>query len=351
MCSGPPRSLTKALVVAAWVAMAGCVGPTAPPSADKLAGTDYAPAWPPPPAQARIKLVRNIGGAEDLGIEPSNWRRVVDWLVGNDPVSLVRPTSVVSSSNGTIYVADPGIQAIHRFDTQRARHDLIRRSGGLPLSSPIGLSLGGDDRLYITDSALRKIYVLDRNADAAVPMHTSRELQQPTGIAVDQDGHQMFVVDTARHEVLTFDLRGRLLFKFGGPGSNSGRFNFPTFIWHDAKRNRIWVTDSLNFRIQEFDEKGRFVSSFGQLGDATGSLSRPKGVATDSEGQVYVVDAMFHSLQIFDPAGQFLLHVGDQGSRPGQFWLPTGLFIDRRNHIFVADSFNKRVQEFRYLAD
>lgn len=351
MLSDRTSSFMKVVFLTACAVVYGCVGPAAPPSAEDRSDAEHHPSWPAPPAQARIRLVRNIGGAEDLGIEPSSWRRVVDWLTGNQPVSLVRPVSVASSTDGTIYVADPGVRSVHRFDIRHARHDLIGRAGDLPLESPIGLSLGGDDRLYVTDSALKKVFVLGRGSDVAVPLQTNHQLEQPTGIAVDQQGKRVFVVDTARHEVVAFSMNGTLLFKFGGRGSSSGRFNYPTFIWHDADRKRLWVTDSLNFRVQEFDEKGQFLSSFGQLGDATGSFSRPKGVATDSEGHIYLVDAMFHSMQIFDPTGQLLLHIGDQGQSPGQFWLPAGLFIDRHDHIFVADSFNKRVQEFRYLAD
>ena len=39
------------------------------------------------------------------------------------------------------------------------------------------------------------------------------------------------------------------------------------------------------------------------------------------------------------------------GLAPGQFRLPAGICITEDNTIFVADSVNRRIQEFKYLAD
>ena len=57
-----------------------------------------------------------------------------------------------------------------------------------------------------------------------------------------------------------------------------------------------YVSDAMNFRIQVLNSAGEVISSFGETGDATGYLARPKGVATDSYGNIYVVDALFLSL-------------------------------------------------------
>jgi sugar lactone lactonase YvrE len=107
----------------------------------------------------------------------------------------------------------------------------------------------------------------------------------------------------------------------------------------------------MNFRIQKVDTKGRPLQSIGSIGNVTGSFSRPKGVATDSEGNLYVVDALFDNIQIFDKQGRFLMHWGEGGIEPGYFWLPTGIAIDVHDRIWVADTYNRRIQVFKRMDD
>jgi len=77
-------------------------------------------------------------------------------------------------------------------------------------------------------------------------------------------------------------------------------------------------------------------------------MYRPKGIGSDSEGNLYVVDGIFDTVQAFDRQGRLLFYFGQSGDGPTQFQLPAGLFIDRNDRIYVVDSFNRRVQVFRY---
>ncbi len=76
-------------------------------------------------------------------------------------------------------------------------------------------------------------------------------------------------------------------------------------------------------------------------------MARPKGVATDSRGNIYVADALFHVVQIFDAEGNFLYSFGRQGQDKGEFWMPAGIYIDEQDYIYVADSYNARIQIFQ----
>jgi DNA-binding beta-propeller fold protein YncE len=335
-------------LAAVCLAIAGCVSP-GPADSEHPAGTATA-VWPPPPEAARLALLQTISTAADLGIRKSLWNRLLGWVTGEEDIALLRPASVVVKPDETLFVADPGIMAVHRFDRRAGRHDVLLPQGGGPFYSPVALALANDGRVFVADSVLRRIFVIDPGADSAVPMATGEELGRPTGMTVDRGRERLYVVDTARHRVLALSLGGDLLFAFGGRGTGDGQFNYPTFVWHDGSSDRLWVTDSLNFRIQAFDAEGLFVAAFGEPGNVSGRFARPKGVATDGEGHVYVVDALHHGMQIFDPSGRLLLFVGEQGSDAGQFWLPSGVFIDPEDRVFVADSFNKRVQVFQYLA-
>ena len=209
------------------------------------------------------------------------------------------------------------------------------------------LRLRAEHRM-IVELAVHAADQIEPGAKRAKPLTLATTLRQPTGVVFDPIGQQLFVVDTAAHQVVAIGLDGQERARFGRRGDGNGEFNFPTLIGRDHD-GRLYVTDSLNFRIQLFDAQGRFISRFGRLGNATGDLSRPKGVATDRFGHVYVIDSMFHVLQIFDRNGVFLLDIGGQGQAAGEFWLPTGLYVGDNDTIYIADSHNQRVQVMRYI--
>lgn len=334
------RALPAAVTVLAMMA-GGCVTPQGQGEGSPM------PVWPSPPAAARVAFVKSFSTPEHLGIDKGFLQRLADLLFGGRDARLARPLAVAVVGD-VIYVADPGAKGVHRFDPRGSRYDLLQAEGGTALTSPVGLARGGKGEVYVTDSALGRVFVIHPGAKFAATVPLQGDLKQPTGIAADAASGRLFVVDTARHAVLVFGADGSLQATIGRHGTADGEFNYPTLAWRDT-HGRLHVTDSLNFRTQVFDERGGFFGKFGRHGDGTGDSARQKGVATDSRGHVYVVDSLFHAVQIFDGAGRFLLSVGDQGSERGQFWLPVGIFITDDDSIYVADTYNGRVQVFRYV--
>ena len=330
--------MTTALLGA--VLVAACAAPPPRPPEPPLF-------WPPPPAQARITHLESISRPADAGIQRGFFRRLVDLVFGARDERLVRPMAVVST-DGMLFVADPGARGVHRFDRRAGDYAVIRRAKDQPLPSPVGLALGAAGEVYVSDSELRAIFVIRPGAKLATPVAISAALAQPTGLAYDAAHARLFVADTAAHCVRVFDRDGNLVATIGRRGTDNGEFNFPTLLWR-TPQGRLYVTDAMNFRVQMFDESGQFAGKFGGAGDGTGDLPREKGVATDRYGHVYIVDSLFHAVQIFNESGQLLLSLGALGHGRGEFWLPTGIFIGEDDRVYVADSYNRRVQVFRYL--
>lgn len=316
---------------------------TAPPAARPV---EPPLQWPAAPEPARIVFVQTISRAEDLGIRENWLKRIGAWLFGPEDLHFVRPMAVVEVS-GILYVADPGMQGLHRLDRAGGSHRLLRQADGRPLPSPIGLA-ADRNRVYVVDSSLRKVFVADAQSTALVELPLQIDMTQPTGVAIDPQHGHLIIVDTGTHRIHRFDRDGALVASIGQRGRGDGEFNFPTMIWHDGS-GRLYVSDTLNFRIQVFDREGLYLSKFGRAGDTGGDLSRHKGVATDSHGHIYVVDSLHNAVQIFDTNGRFLIGVGDRGREAGEFWLPAGIFISSDDTIYVADSYNRRVQVFRYI--
>ncbi|UCE88358.1 MAG: 6-bladed beta-propeller, partial [Pseudomonadota bacterium] len=311
--------------------LAGCAQPTRQPVQEQEL------VWPARPAAPRIAFVREFATPDDLGIKRGFWKWLSDVFTGGEDLHLVRPMAVLVARAGLIYVADPGAGAVHRFDTVKGKHLLIKRADGRPLVSPVGLALDSRGLVYVTDSDLNAVFTIAPEAEVATPLALAAPLEQPTGIAIDPVADRVFVVETAAHRVSVFSRDGQLLARHGGRGNGDGEFNFPTLIWNGTG-GLLYVTDALNFRVQILEKDGRFLGLFGEAGDGTGHMSRPKGVATDRNGHVYVVDTLFHTVQIFDARGNFLLNFGNQGQKAGEFWMPTGIFIADNDTIYIADS-------------
>ena len=299
--------------------------------------------WPAPPQQPKIKYLYAFRGPGDLGFRPSFFERLVEFFAGEENRRMVRPYAI-AADDGLIAVADPGLRAMHLFDTDNEDYTAINEVADEQLVSPVGVAFG-PDRIYLADSALGKVFILDRKGGY---LSTIKGLKRPTGITYHRESKRLFVTDTLGHKIVAFDADGKQILSFGSRGSADGEFNYPSHVTvHD---NTLYVNDTMNFKVQAFDIDGRILFSFGQVGDGSGNFAQPKGVGTDSAGNLYVVDAIFDKVQIFDDQGHFLLAFGDQGNRAGEFWLPTGIFI-MRNKIFVADSYNERIQVFEFVGD
>jgi len=300
--------------------------------------------WPPPPAEPCVVYVQSITCPADVGIRPPTLKRIANWITGNDRdnAPLIKPFGLALDDPGDLLLTDTGAADVCCLDRARKKWLRWEQAGKTRFVSPVAVARHRDT-VYVADSGLGKVLAFDLKGKPRFEI--ARELERPSGLVIF--GDRLFIVDAQLHQVVTCDLRGGFISKFGRRGSAPGEFNFPTHIAADAG-GRLFVTDSLNCRIQVFDSTGRFQRIIGSPGDGPGHFSRPKGVALDQRGHIYVVDAIFDNVQVFDDQGRLLLNWGETGPDPGQFWLPNGIAISRDNVIYVADSYNRRIQVFRY---
>lgn len=329
------------LLVAAAAAH-GCASRGTPP-----AERDGAPlVWPSPPARPRIRFVKSVSRPSDLGRGPSLGQRLKRFFTGDVDEGFARPAAI-ASRGARLYVADPGAPALWILDRESGSATRLSELAQEPLVSPVGVAAGPQGVVFLSDSALARIFALDP-AGKAVRSFAQDGLRRPAGIAYDPQRDRLYAADSAAHCVWVFGGDGSSLGAIGKRGTGPGEFNFPTHVAVDRDGGLV-VTDSLNFRVQRFGADGAFAAQFGTQGDAGGSFAGPKGIALDGAGHIYVVDALFDAVQIFDGGGRYLLTFGERGPLSGQFWLPGGLSIDSGNQIYVADSHNRRIQIFEYL--
>ena len=311
------------------------------------------PVWPLPPEEPRIKYLRSFRSVEDFARrKPSKWKTL---LLGNDPAerapeTLVKPYGVAVSKAGRVYVTDTAARRVFVFDAENRVVAFLGDTGTGKVTKPIGVAVDDSlERVFVADATLRRIFGYGPDGQLVVSIGHEGEFENPSGLAADSKRQRIYLADSKKHQVFCYSsVDGRLVRTIGSRGTDDGQFNFPTNLFVDAQ-GRLYVADTLNFRVAVFDADGGFLKSIGSQGDTPGKLNRPKGVGVDSEGHVYVADTSFNNFQIFDQSGQLLLFVGTAGRDAGEFLLPAGLFVDSSDYIYVVDQGNARVQMFQYL--
>jgi DNA-binding beta-propeller fold protein YncE len=316
--------------------------------------------WPPEPEVPRYMYAGQLLGEANFRRPEAGavegLRGVLRWVVGlivgeSKPVELQRPQSGAVDEAGRIYVTDVSRQAVYVFDPVGGRLDVWEKAEGLAnFATPVAVAVA-NGVAYVSDAELGIVARIDARADAHGSPQSSLGrgiLKRPTGLALDAQRGEIYVSDTASHDIKVLDLSGALKRVLGRRGEGEGEFNYPTHLAFAG--GQLYVTDTMNSRIQVLDgASGRVTRSFGARGLYVGNLVRPKGVAVDSEGNVYVVESYHDHLLVFDRLGRFLMGIGGLGAESGKFYLPAGVWTDRLNRVFVADMFNGRVVMFQHL--
>lgn len=135
-------------------------------------------------------------------------------------------------------------------------------------------------------------------------------LDRPIGLAIGPSG-DLYISDLSmRISQLTPD--GKVVRRWGSPGSGSGQFDFVPAGANANVQGRIgvgpdgkvYVSDSDNHRVQVFTADGRFIREFGSLGSGFGQFTIPGDVSADVVGNVYVLDDGLMRLTKFSPTGE-----------------------------------------------
>ena len=298
------------------------------------------------------ELIGEQNFVEPEGKEKNRFVEALKWLAGifenPNPVVLQRPQSGVVDENGRILITDVSRAAVFVFDPGNGRLDVWEFARGFRrFASPTGIALGPAGRVFVADSELREVFVLDATGKGTSLIDSS-QLERPNGLAWDPAEGLLYVADTQAHQIKVFDMTGRLVRSIGKRGEGPGEFNFPTFL--ALAGDRLVVSDTMNARVQLIPLNGSGQPEIvGERGSRIGNLVRPKGVAVDSENNLYVIESYYDHLLIFDEQARFLLPIGGAGKAAGSFYLPGGVWIDQGNRVFVADTFNGRIAVFQFL--
>jgi sugar lactone lactonase YvrE len=147
-------------------------------------------------------------------------------------------------------------------------------------------------------------------------------LRNPRSLAIGPDG-SLYVTD-ASQRVTVISASGKVIRRWGRPGSGRGEFRFVAGDPSDpndingrvavGSNGMVYVSDGGNARVQVFTRQGRFVRQFGGFGSGKAQFFSPLGLAVDHDGSVYVMDDQTGSLSKFSASGELAWRIGGTAS-------------------------------------
>lgn len=198
------------------------------------------------------------------------------------------------------------------------------------------VAVDSQDRIYVFARGEHPMIVFDREGNF-LSSWGEGAFKRPHGVTVGLDD-TLYCVDDGDHTVRKYTLDGQILMTLGTPGQaapfQSGHpFNRPTKVALDPKTGEFYVSDGYgNSRVHKYSPDGKLLFSWGGSGTDPGEFNTVHSICTDREGFVYVADRENHRLQIFDPSGKYI-------TQWNNIHRPCGLHIssDEKELLYVGE--------------
>ena len=227
---------------------------------------------------------------------------------------------------------------------------------------PMGVAVGSDDRIYVTDAGNNRVCVFDsqgrflfefgsfgvvKPGEGGEVSYVPGSLNYPVGIDVDAEGN-VYVASFYNDSIEVFDAEGTQLRRFpdpyqivgkGGSGAQ-GRGIAVTDVAIDGER--LYATDA--FQVLVFSLEGELLDQWGRPGAEPEGLDHPNGIAVGADGTVYVADSNHSRVTAFTPEGDVIWQVGEvsggiEDTAERQIEVPRGLTVMDDGSVLVVDAF------------
>ncbi len=304
--------------------------------------------------------------------------------------SLNRPSAVFVDGEGDLYIADTNNHRIRKV----ASDTMITITGngtegfsgdGGPavsasLNTPHGIFVDGEGNLYIADTRNHRVRKVSSSGTITTIAGNGTEgfsgdggpaasasLNRPHGVFVDGEG-VLYIADTNNHRIRkvvsdtisTVAGNGARGFSGDGGPATQASLNGPVDIVADST-GALYISDRSNNRVRMVVSDtittvaGSGADGFsGDGGPATSaSLSGPRGISLDGEGNLYIVDRKNHRIR--KVASDTITTIAGNGARgfsgdggpaaDASLNFPRDVFADGADTLYIADRENHRIRK------
>jgi len=312
--------------------------------------------------------IRDAGVVHRFARDPAHLALLAgDGVAGfrdGSPARFADPWGIAVAADGRVFVADAGDNDRIRVIDRTGRSETFSGSvsgladgpaGVARFDTPSGLAIDSDGTLYVADTGNDAIRRVDPKGTVTTVAgghgpgdrdgagHDAR-FNGPLGVVPDGHGN-LYVADTYNHRIRRIDASGTVTTIAGGaPGYQDGaatqaRFDTPCSL-AIGPDGSIWVADTRNRAIRRIAPDGT-VSTLAQSSreDDDAPLRRPLGIVADTDA-VYVTEAVHGRVLRYGYDGTLRILTGDDGSQAMR--QPASLAFDG-SRLVVTDAASARI--------
>ena len=311
---------------------------------------------------------KKIGKGNDTTIK---YELEKSWLKLPGTLTLGNPTGLGLDTNQNIFIFHragrewPLLGSMPGTYIDRETILMVDNESGKILNSwgrnlfimPHGLTVDKDNNVWVTDVGLHQVFkfshegrLLMKLGEAKVPGNNATHFNQPTDVAIANDGSFYVSDGYGNSRIIKFSANGKYLFEWGKKGSSEGEFNIPHGICLDDNEN-VYVADRENNRIQVFDPTGKFLKQYSNK-----DFGNIYSVIIDrSDKKIFAIDDLtFLKIKhrgsdviILDTSGIVQTRFGRSGFYNGPVCWYHDIAVDNQQNIFVGDISGNKVQKFK----
>lgn len=291
------------------------------------------------------------------------------------------PTGIAIASDGTKYIVDRSNHRIRKVSPEgvvstlagSTQGDVVGIGTNAKFNSPLGIAIGSDNNLYVTDYGNHKIKKVTPQGEVTVlagstngyvdDYGSTAKFTYPFGICSSPDG-TLYVADFGNYSIRKVTLNG-LVTTFAGSAfgdvdavGTAARFKGPTGVTF-ANDGNLYVVDNSNHKIRKIQPDGK-VTTFagnGSSGFANGiginaQFNYPHSIIASTDGNLYISDLYNHRIRkmnietrlVNNLAGEFQGFF-DGSNEEAAFNEPNGLALDTDGNLYIADFNNHKIRK------
>ena len=282
--------------------------------------------------------VQLISVNEDLNINCiAEEAKIVDWQNGRYTVSFIPSESgqhlLSVQVNGENITKFPPVEIKARCFKPLRFIGAERAIEGLQLHNPWGITANDSNEIFVSDMSNNRIVVFNENGEF-IRSFGKNSLNCPNGVLCDNMG-RIFVTSRNDNKILVFGQSGEYISTF----HNGNSLSEPRGISFDADGNLI-VCDTGNKCVRFFSPDGNIFKTI-----RAGRLRMPFNCVCH-KGKLFVSDRGAHLIKVYSSNGKFLYEFGTYGTGDRDVSNPTGLAVDKMERLLVCSYHNHRVQVF-----
>ena len=255
------------------------------------------------------------------------------------------PYGIAVCDNGDIVVAEFGAHCVTIVNKEGEKVKSFGTEGTKEgqFTYLRGVAITNDQHILITDEhRLQKLTfdgVCVQSVGSSKSGRGQLQFDTPRGIAVHPTTGLVFVVDSDNHRIQVFN--SDLTYAHSITLYGDKQFNIPYDVSLDSD-GCVYVNEYFNHCITKLTTTGEFITRFGSKGSAPGQLYHPSSLTINND-LVYISEYGNHRVSVFDTKGTFLYCFGKRGSGEGEFDSPRGIATDTFGNLYVSDFGNNRL--------